>query len=371
MTEPWRAVATAILYKSQFAPALNDAEAHRTAEWLVRKPLWDLTVEEQHRALLDALDSRAPLDTVVQAPFSEAEKRSFFIRIVAELDTMRPWPDRPYHEIPLEQWTDFVDLTPLARISLAWTDLQPLLGKMFRKPPGYNRELLLLRLNSGAEVAFISPGWPPEPATALVSRTPNADAPAIIRELLTSAPINPAEVTLLPTLPPPPAPYETTPLRPEFAGEHLPGNTRWNGTHVHYLTPTERAPYKLAIANGLLYNSQGTPFDTTTANTLWTPRGGRAIFVMDTTGDIYSSPRHILGQFHHSSFLSGAPVSAAGELAAKDGHLHLISDHSTHYRPPRRITRQLLDNLRRHGIQIADKQVEYHMPPDIDLTAER
>ncbi|MGW4350734.1 hypothetical protein ACWELJ_01455 [Nocardia sp. NPDC004582] len=364
MTEPWRAVVTAVLYKAQFAPSLDAAEAHRTAEWLVHKPLWDLTVEEQHRALLDALASGAPLDTVVQAPFSETEKRTFFTRVVDELETMRPWPDRPYHEIPLERWPEFVNLPPIARISLPWTDLQPLLGKMFRKPPGYNRELLLLRLKSGPEIAFICPGWPPESATALVSLTPNADAPAILQELLTSAPIDPTEVTLLSTTPPPPFLFETTPLRPEFAGEHLPGNTRWNGTHVHYLTPAERAPYKLTIANGLLFNSQRTPFDTTTASTLWTPQGGRAIFVMDANGDIYSSPHHILGQFHHSSFLAGAPVSAAGELAAKDGHLHLISDHSTHYRPPRRFTRQLLDNLRRHGIQIADNQVEYHMPPD-------
>lgn len=364
MTEPWRAVVTAVLYKAQFAPALDDSEARRAAEWLVHKPLWDLTVEEQHRALLDALDSGAPLDAVVQAPFSEAEKRAFFTRVVDELETMRPWPDRPYREIPLERWTEFVDLTPIARISLPWTDLQPLLGKMFYKPPGYNRELLLLRLKSGAEIAFIWPGWPTDSATALISRTPNADAPAILRELLTAAPIDPTEVTLLSTVPTPPTSYETTPLRPEFAGEHLPGNTRWNGTRVQYLTPAERAPYKLTITNGLLLDSQGTPFDTTASSTLWTPRGGRAIFVMDATGNIYSSPHHLLGRFHHSSFLAGAPVAAAGELSAKNGHLHLISDHSTHYRPPRRFTRQLLDKLRRDGIQFANRQVEYHMPPD-------
>ncbi|MFE3028893.1 hypothetical protein [Nocardia tengchongensis] len=365
MTEPWRAVVTAILYRTQFAATLSDAEARRTAEWLVHKPLWDLTVEDEHQALTASLDSGAPLDTVVQAPFSESDKRTFITRILAELDTLRPWPDRPYREIPLERWPEFAHLPPIARIDLSWTDLQPLLNKPFRKPPGYNRELLLLRLKSGPEVAFIHPGWPTGPATALVSSAPTADAPAIVQELLALSPIDPAKVTLLPPLPTTSsARYETTPLRPEFVGEHLPGNTRWPGTHVHYLTPAERTPYKLTITNGLLYDSQGAPFDTTTAHTLWTPQGGRAIFAMDANGDIYSSPHHVLGRFHHSSFLAGAPVAAAGELAAKSGRLHLISDHSTHYRPPRRFTHQLLDNLRRHGVQVADNQVEYHMPPD-------
>ncbi|MFE3797543.1 hypothetical protein [Nocardia tengchongensis] len=364
MTEAWRAVVTAVLYRVQFAATLGDVEARRTAEWLVHKPLWDLTVEDQYRDLTAALGTRAALDTVVHAPFPEAEKREFFTKVVAELDAMRPWPERPYREIPLERWAEFVHLTPIARIDMDWTNLQPLLGKMFRQPPGYNRELLLLRLKSGAEVAFIWPGWPDRNATALVTRDNTADPSAVIRELLSSTPLDPAKLTVL--LPDAPAAtlYETTPLRPEFIGEELPGNTRWNGTHVRYLNPSERAPYKLTITNGLLYDSRGTLFDTSTARTLWTPRGGRAIFVMDSSGDIYSSPHHILGQFHHSSFLSGAPVAAAGELSAKSGRLHLISDHSTHYRPPRRFTRQLLDSLRREGLQIHDHQVEYHMPPD-------
>ncbi|QVI24271.1 hypothetical protein KHQ06_16780 [Nocardia tengchongensis] len=234
---------------------------------------------------------------------------------------------------------------------------------MFRKPAGYNREVLLLRLKSGIEVGFIWPGWRDRSATALVARENNVTASAIVQEILSSSSLDPSKVTVLPT-PSSPMPYETTPLRPEFIGEHLPGNTRWNGTHVRYLTPAERTPYKLTITNGLLYDAQGAPFDTTTSRTLWTPQGGRAIFVMDARGALYSSPHHILGQFHHSSFLSGAPVAAAGELSAKNGHLHLISDHSTHYRPPRRFTRQLLDNLRRQGVQIDDHQVEYHMPLD-------
>ncbi|MFE5290503.1 hypothetical protein ACFRAQ_36630 [Nocardia sp. NPDC056611] len=363
MTEPWRAVVTAVLYRSQFAHALGDTEARRTAEWLVHQPLWDLTVEEEHQALTTALDSNTALDPVVHAPFTEAEKRHFLTRVVADLDSMRPWPDRSYREIPLERWSEFVHLDPIARIDLSWIDIQPIVGKMFRKPAGYNREVLLLRLKSGTEVGFIWPGWRDRNATALVARENNPNAAAIVREILSSSSLDPSKVTVLST-PSAPVPYETTPLRPEFIGEHLPGNTRWNGTHVRYLTPADRTPYKLTITNGLLYDAQGAPFDTTTSRTLWTPQGGRAIFVMDAQGNLYSSPHHILGQFHHSSFLAGAPVAAAGELSATSGRLNLISDHSTHYRPPRRFTRQLLDNLRRHGVQFPDIQVEYHMPLD-------
>ncbi len=154
--------------------------------------------------------------------------------------------------------------------------------------------------------------------------------------------------------------YGTTPIQPAFRGENLPGNDRWGGRQVKYLTDVERQQFRLTARDGLLHDSQGNLFDTSSAYTLWTPSGGRAIFAMDQHGNIYSAPFHILGEFHHSSFLAGEPVAGAGELAANQGRVLLISDHSTHYRPARKFTQQVVDSLRRRGVAVDDGQVEYH-----------
>ncbi|MFD4434121.1 hypothetical protein [Nocardia sp. NPDC058497] len=154
--------------------------------------------------------------------------------------------------------------------------------------------------------------------------------------------------------------FATTPLRPEFTGEHLPGNRVWGDSHVAYLGATDRARFRLHARDGLLYTADGALFDTTAASTLWSPAGGRAIFVMDADGIIYSSPRHLLGRFHHSSFLAGGPVAAAGELVARNGRIVMVSDHSTHYRPAPRFTNQILDSLRAQGIPADAVSVEFH-----------
>ncbi|MGW5384207.1 hypothetical protein [Nocardia sp. NPDC003963] len=158
--------------------------------------------------------------------------------------------------------------------------------------------------------------------------------------------------------------YETTPLRREFEGEHLPGNRQWGETFVRYLTPREREPFRLFADNGLLCTSERQPLDTTHARTLWTPGGGRAIFVMDDRGRLYASPYHLLGEFHHSSLLAGGPVAGAGEMNAVGGRVVLISDHSTHYGPARRFTRQVVDSLTRQGLPTDHVEVEYHSPPE-------
>ncbi|NUS91923.1 MAG: hypothetical protein HOQ36_05830 [Nocardia sp.] len=160
--------------------------------------------------------------------------------------------------------------------------------------------------------------------------------------------------------------FETTPLRPEFRGEHLTGNRQGGGRAVRYLSPEERDPFRLFADNGLLYTGRHRPLDTTHTRTLWTPQGGRAIFVMDDKGQLYASPYHLLGEFHHSSLLAGAAVAGAGEIGAVGGRVVLISDHSTHYRPARRFTRQVVAGLARQGLAVGEVEVEYHSPPDTD-----
>lgn len=59
---------------------------------------------------------------------------------------------------------------------------------------------------------------------------------------------------------------------------------------------------------------------------------GRAIFVVNTRGELFASSSEI-GKFHHSSILNGSPVLCAGMLEVADGKLTYINDQSGHYSP--------------------------------------
>lgn len=47
---------------------------------------------------------------------------------------------------------------------------------------------------------------------------------------------------------------------------------------------TERQQYKLSIKNEKLYDSSGSPFDTSNASSVFSGGSGSAIFVMDEYG---------------------------------------------------------------------------------------
>ncbi len=153
--------------------------------------------------------------------------------------------------------------------------------------------------------------------------------------------------------------YETTPKKAVFDGEDVPGNNVWGGTHVTYLTDEELVRYRLTIVDGVITDADGAPFDTTDAYTHWSGRG-RAIFVMDAEGRIFSSKRHVVGQFHHSSLGQGRPVAGAGELQVRDGILVALTDHSSHYCPERRYTEQVLSELRERGVDVGRVVTEFY-----------
>ncbi|WP_280236475.1 hypothetical protein [Nocardia cyriacigeorgica] len=145
-------------------------------------------------------------------------------------------------------------------------------------------------------------------------------------------------------------------MQAEYHGEHLPGNARWRNSHVEYHDEQTRQQFRLTIHNGLLYDANGVLFDTRRAHSAHSG-GGRAIFVMDSQGNLYASLEHAPGHFHHSSFLAGGPVAGAGELVVIDGVVQLVTDASGHYRPPQRYTHQVVMNLRSRGIPIDNSQV--------------
>lgn len=115
------------------------------------------------------------------------------------------------------------------------------------------------------------------------------------------------------------------------------------GTKVAYLDAQQRQQYQVHMHNGKLYDAQGELFDTEAAKTVW-GGDGKAIFVMDPAGNMYASNHHVKGKFHHSSFVAGAPVAAAGEFEVHKGVVKSISRESGHYWP----TAEQLDQMAHH-----------------------
>jgi hypothetical protein len=145
-----------------------------------------------------------------------------------------------------------------------------------------------------------------------------------------------------------------------FQGENVPGNSIWpGGRPVTYLDDSARAEYRLSVQDGKLYDADGDPFDTSAATTHWSGQG-RAIFVMDENGNIYASNRQVVGEFHHSSLLGGAPVAGAGELEVSNGELRLISNNSGHYLPSRAMTQRVLDVLASRGIDVSKVKIDWN-----------
>jgi hypothetical protein len=86
--------------------------------------------------------------------------------------------------------------------------------------------------------------------------------------------------------------------------------------------------------SGLLYDDWITAYGPAHTRTLQTVFSGRgwAIFVVDTD-DLIFMYEQVQGRFHHSSFLSGAPVRCAGEIVVNHGHVKVVTAKSGHYMP--------------------------------------
>lgn len=110
---------------------------------------------------------------------------------------------------------------------------------------------------------------------------------------------------------------------------------------VKYCNRTERLQYVVEIQEGKLYwvnqgrklvHSSKTPKPKKGA-----PQGApnepvMMIYVMSPDGTLYVGDKK-REKFHHSSFLSGSAVIAAGSICVEEGVLKELTPHSGHYRP--------------------------------------
>jgi hypothetical protein len=137
-------------------------------------------------------------------------------------------------------------------------------------------------------------------------------------------------------------------MQKKWEGEHLePHPELGSDKPVRYLNAKERMEFEVHVMNGRLYDNTGKPLNTP-------DKGG--IFAMSPEGRIYFAPHDVAvkGAFHHSSFLAGAPLAAAGELSVKNGEVRGISMSSGHYLPRREHVEQFKRELNRRGVSGLD-----------------
>lgn len=179
---------------------------------------------------------------------------------------------------------------------------------------------------------------------------------------------------------------ETLYLDKEMVGESLPNNKVWakitlrNGESscglwsrycpqggcescvVKYLIGEERDARKLTFDNKekIWRDKDGLPYDTATENKkynikkqticdvaaekLWGISPG--IWVVDTLGNLYTSVEQSPGVFHHSSFMAGGLVRAAGQIVFKNGKIIHVNNSSGHYKPDQESLNAVIKNLR-------------------------
>jgi hypothetical protein len=135
-------------------------------------------------------------------------------------------------------------------------------------------------------------------------------------------------------------PFKTQPKLNEYLDEEKPVGTP-GGKDVKYWTQGQAEFRRLRLgSDGRIYDLNGKLFDTRAGVQLYRDgsvyrQGGRAIFVMDAYGNIWASNVQIVGVIHHTSFLRGGEIAAAGEIQVENGVLKLVADKSGHYFPTR------------------------------------
>jgi len=195
--EQWRGVNNAVLYSVQFDRELADPVVTRIARELLERPLWDLTPEDEYSALRQAVRSAAPLTADIPQSHSEGEFRDFLHRVLDCLDALRPWPELAFRRLDAARWADFTTARPIGRIGMGYVKAQERLRRTFdRVGDGGHREVLLLRLRSGDEVALV--GAPGVPEVTVLQRTSDRSPAQALAELAGAAGFRPDEVTPLP-----------------------------------------------------------------------------------------------------------------------------------------------------------------------------
>ncbi len=162
-------------------------------------------------------------------------------------------------------------------------------------------------------------------------------------------------------------PYATVSMGASFVGEQKQIKGLKHAKTL-YLTEAQKNQFALQVKDGSIYIKRDLSKPLTTK---------RALYVMDPNGTIYAANRELVAsagillgrqpsvkgqmdQFallHHSSFLAGQPVAAAGHITIRNGKVISIDNKSGHYLPSACHLQQALVQLKSHGADTTDVKI--------------
>lgn len=117
----------------------------------------------------------------------------------------------------------------------------------------------------------------------------------------------------------------------DFRGKAVPRQVL-ERSRVRYCTEKERQRYRVIVKDELLrWASDNAPGGKDRLSCVNTDLNVKWIFVIDVSGELYMC-RKRKGHFHHSSFVAGGPVFAAGRISVDEGRVVCIGPNSGHYR---------------------------------------
>lgn len=104
-------------------------------------------------------------------------------------------------------------------------------------------------------------------------------------------------------------------------------------TVVEYLNEKESQKYRVKLHNGKLVWLNGNEHNEYRRDVFVDTgfRDEKWIFVIDEHGQFFLNKKR-KGSFHHSSFVNGRPVRAAGRVEVRNGDLLQVGPHSGHYK---------------------------------------
>ena len=130
---------------------------------------------------------------------------------------------------------------------------------------------------------------------------------------------------------------------------------------VAYLSPEQREEYRVEITGGVFRWVEGGELLHTGSMTTHVSGQGHAIWVCSADRRFYSAD-HVVGSFHHSSFLSGLPVMGAGEWAIDQGRLTVISNRTGHYKATFHELFRVMLRLSADGVDMSSVAVFWPWP---------
>ncbi|MCC7007040.1 MAG: hypothetical protein IT497_10425 [Ottowia sp.] len=120
---------------------------------------------------------------------------------------------------------------------------------------------------------------------------------------------------------------------------------------ITYLTAEQRSPLEVKAQRKGFFDISGKIFSTEKMS-IGENEAGWAAYVLSPQNKLYIHS-HIPGKFHHSSFLSGLPVQAAGTIKINSkGKLIAITPKSGHYRSTPEMFAKILDSLHKRGVDL-------------------